>query len=173
MSERLSCVMKIDWKTVFGVLGLAGWCAFCSPAEAGQLYKWTDAQGNLHITDVPPPNSENAPASAVEPTPPASGPVPPKKKTAVPPQTPAGRKRVEVERVPRPKGSPQSVKTSRGRGAQLPAAGLKPGQATVASPWEVIDGKQGAAKVRVQRWKDERGIEHFVDMLPLGNVSGG
>jgi len=172
VSECLSCVVKMDWKTAFGVLGLAGWCAFCSPVEAGQLYKWTDAQGNLHITDVPPLNSGNGPVSVVEPTPPATNPVPPGKKTAVTSQTPPGGKRVEVERVPRSMVSPQSVKTSRGQGAQVPAAGLKPGQATVASPWEVVDGKQGAAKARVQRWKDERGIEHFVDVLPSGNGSG-
>jgi len=164
--------MKPDWKKIFTVLGLAGWCVFCSSVEAGQLYKWTDAQGNLHITDVPPPTPENVPASVVEPAPQVSRPAPPKKKAAVTPQTPTGRKRVELKPTPRPMTSPQSLKEM-GEGVRLPVAGLKPGQASVASPWEVIDGKRGAAKARVQRWKDGRGIEHFVDVLPPGNRGEG
>jgi hypothetical protein len=51
--------------------------------------------------------------------------------------------------------------------------GLKPEQATVASPWEVFDGKRGNAKAGVQRWKDDQGIDHFVDVLPSGGRDGG
>lgn len=54
-----------------------------------------------------------------------------------------------------------------------PMTGLKPEQATVASPWEVFDGKRGNAKAGVQRWKDDQGIDHFVDVLPSGGRDGG
>jgi hypothetical protein len=51
--------------------------------------------------------------------------------------------------------------------------GLSPNQATLTSAWQTFDGPQVVAKVPVQRWKDQRGIEHFVDVLPTVKASTG
>jgi hypothetical protein len=34
------------------------------------------------------------------------------------------------------------------------------------SPWQVFEGNSASAKAAVQRWIDEKGIEHFVDAVP-------
>jgi len=159
-------------KRIIGVCAVVGWCVASPVAEAGQLYKWTDAQGNLHITDVPPPNLKKTPAHEVEPTPHVTTPVPRNKNGPVPPQLPAERKRAEVAPAPHPMVSSQSLKR-RGTGVPVPVVGLKPEQATLSSPWEVLDGKRGNAKAGVRRWKDEKGLDHFVDVLPPGNRGGG
>jgi hypothetical protein len=44
--------------------------------------------------------------------------------------------------------------------------GLSPSQATLTSSWQIFDGTQMNAKAPVQRWKDEQGLDHFVDVLP-------
>lgn len=164
--------MKPEWKNIWGLLVLVGSSVFFPTIGAGQLYKWTDAQGNLHITDVPPPTSEKAPASKVKPAPQTSSPPPPPKKTAVPSQIPAGGKRAKAVPVPAPAVSSQSPKKVKKR-APVPVIGLKPEQATIASPWEVLDGKRGDAKVSVQRWKDGKGIDHFSDVMSPGSRGGG
>lgn len=41
-------------------------CA-CLPAEAG-VYKWTDAQGKVHFSDVPPPTVETEKVNVVRPS---------------------------------------------------------------------------------------------------------
>jgi hypothetical protein len=41
------------------------------------------------------------------------------------------------------------------------------------SAWQTFDGPHGVAKGPVQRWKDQRGIEHFVDVLPTVKASTG
>jgi len=51
--------------------------------------------------------------------------------------------------------------------------GLSPNQATFTSGWQTFDGPPVVAKAPVQRWKDERGIEHFVDVLPTVKASTG
>ena len=44
--------------------------------------------------------------------------------------------------------------------------GLSPSQATLTSLWQIFDSTQMNAKAPVQRWKDEKGLDHFVDVLP-------
>lgn len=156
--------MKLDWKKLFGlsVLLLCG-AAYPIVGTAG-LYKWTDEQGNLHITDVPPPAAEESAGLAAEPAPSSSQPLS-KKKTSMNPLSPAGRKQAGVPPVPSSMVSPQPLNKNE-QGAQSSVVGLRPEQATAASPWEVFDEKRGNAKAGVQRWKDEAGIEHFVDVLP-------
>ena len=44
--------------------------------------------------------------------------------------------------------------------------GVSPSQATLTSSWQIFDSAQMNAKAPVQRWKDEQGIDHFVDVLP-------
>ena len=43
--------MKVVWVTI-GVLWVV--LVLVSPAAAGEVYTWTDADGNIHITDRPP-----------------------------------------------------------------------------------------------------------------------
>jgi Domain of unknown function (DUF4124) len=45
-------------RTTVLALALAG--AFVSAADAQTLYRWTDAEGKVHYTDTPPPNSAKA-----------------------------------------------------------------------------------------------------------------
>ena len=163
--------MKAVRKSVVGVFALALYFVVYSGIGTAGLYKWTDAQGNLHITDVPPPAAEKTPAPIDEPTPQASRPLP-KQKTSVTPQAPAARKQAELAPVPGPKAASQSLKKL-GQGAQVPASGLRPEQATVVSPWEVFDGKRSHAKAGVERWKDEQRVDHFSDVLPSENRGGG
>ena len=164
--------MKPEWKHIWGLLVLFGSAVLFPTIGAGQLYKWTDAQGNLHITDVPPPMSEKALAPKGNPAPQVSPSPPPQKNTVVPSQRPAGGKRDKIVPVPTPATSPQSPKKVKKRALE-PIIGLKPEQATIASPWEVLDGKRGNAKVGVQRWKDGKGIDHFSDVMLPGNRGGG
>jgi len=164
--------MKLDRTKLLAASALA-LCAVAYPAAGmAGLYKWTDAQGNLHITDVPPPAPEKTPEPRAEPTPQISRPLP-KQDTSVLSQSPAGRKRAEVAPVPGPMTSSHALKKMGGGGAHVPVTGLRPEQATGTSPWEVLEGKQGNAKAGVQRWKDEQGVEHFVDVLPSGKRGGG
>jgi hypothetical protein len=44
--------------------------------------------------------------------------------------------------------------------------GLSPSQATLTSSWQIFDGTQMNAKAPVLRWRDEQGLDHFVDVLP-------
>jgi len=132
---------------------------------SAELYKWTDEQGNLHITDAPPralekksgPTVKSAPRSTL-----------PKKATAKPamPELP----RAEVRPVPDPSVTPSS---SKAEGAQPSVEGLSPNQATFTSVWQTFDGPPVVAKAPVQSWKDERGVEHFVDVLPTAKSPTG
>jgi hypothetical protein len=155
-------VMKLDWKKLLGLSTLVlCWVAYPIAGSAG-LYKWTDEQGNLHITDVPPPSSEEKSAPAAEP-PPVSRPTP-QKKTSVKPLLPVERKRAEIAPVPSPTVAPQAPNNK--VQVQSPPAGLNPDQATMTSPWEIIEGNSANAKAGVQRWKDGKGIDHFDDVSP-------
>src|SRR6188768_3762178 len=44
--------MRVGVAVVVAVVALAA----ASTSWAGEVYRWTDAQGVLHIADVPPPN---------------------------------------------------------------------------------------------------------------------
>lgn len=45
--------MSRAWLLAAGIAALA--LALLSGSAAAQMYKWTDKNGNLHITDYPPP----------------------------------------------------------------------------------------------------------------------
>jgi len=125
---------------------------------SAELYKWVDEQGNLHITDAPPLELQKRSSPAVKPAPRS---VLPKKATAKPamPEMP----RAEVYPVPEASVTPSSLSDTV---AQPSMEGLSPNQATFTSAWQTFDGPSVVAKAPVLRWKDERGLEHFVDVLP-------
>lgn len=128
---------------------IAGWA---------ELYKWTDDQGNFHITDTPPPVTLKKSATFAVPAPRSTLP----KKTTVRP-TPPGHPQAEVQPVPSPiVPSPASEEVP----IQLSMEGLSPSQAVLTSSWHTFDSTQMKAKASVQRWKDEQGLDHFVDVLP-------
>lgn len=136
------------------VTGLLLW----PTAGSAELYKWTDEQGNLHITDAPPQALGKKSAPAPKPNPRAAQPM-----KAIP--TPSGptRSQAEVFLVPEPSVAPTSPT---GQGGQLRVEGLNPNLATVTSAWQIFDDIHVNANMPVQRWTDERGLEHFVDVLP-------
>jgi hypothetical protein len=146
------------------ILGLMSGLIFWPVIGSAQLYKWTDDQGNLHITDTPPSvaqkKSATTPASAPRSTLP--------KKTTVRPTLP-GQPQAEVHPAP-----VQTVPSHASEEVPIQRAmeGLSPSQATLTSSWQVFDGTRMHVKAPVQRWKDEQGRDHFVDVLPsaLGGV---
>jgi len=123
-----------------------------------ELYKWTDDQGNFHITDAPPPVTKKKSATFAVPAPRSTIP----KKTTVRP-TPHGQPQAEVEPVP---GSIVPSPAHEEVPIQRPMEGLSPSQAVLTSSWHIFDSTQMKAKAPVQRWKDEQGLDHFVDVLP-------
>ncbi len=124
-----------------------------------ELYKWTDDQGNVHITDTPPPVTKKNSATFPVPAPRSTVP----KKTTVGP-TPTGHPHAEVEPIPGPiVPSPAHEAVT----IQRPMEGLSPSQAVLTSSWHIFDSTLMKAKAPVQRWKDEQGLDHFVDVLPV------
>jgi hypothetical protein len=122
------------------------------------LYKWTDDQGNFHITDAPPPVTKKKSAMFAVPAPRSILP----KKTTVRPTSP-GQPQAEVQPIPgpiAPSPAHEEVPTQR------PMEGLSPSQAVLTSAWHIFDSTQMKAKAPVQRWKDEQGLDHVVDVLP-------
>ena len=125
---------------------------------SAELYKWTDDQGNFHITDTPPPMTKKKSATFAVPAPRSTLP----KKTTVRP-TPPRQPQAEVQPVPGPMvPSPASEDVT----IQRPMEGLSPSQAVLTSSWHIFDSTQMKAKAPVQRWKDEQGLDHVVDVLP-------
>ncbi len=125
---------------------------------SAELYKWTDEQGNLHITDIPPPNSRKK-----------SAPLNAKSSRSAPSQKMTGRSDGPGESHTAVSLSPESmprISSTRGLPPQLATDGLKPHLATLISPWQLFDGPRSNAKAPVHRWKDEQGIDHFTDVLP-------
>jgi Domain of unknown function (DUF4124) len=122
------------------------------------LYKWTDDQGNLHITDTPPPGAQKKSSTASAPAPRSTLP----KKAAVRPTLPE-QPLAEVHPVHAP-----IVHSSASEEVPLQRAmeGLSPSQATLTSSWQLFDSTEMKAKAPVQRWKDEQGLDHVVDVLP-------
>lgn len=126
---------------------------------SADLYKWTDDQGNLHITDMPPPLTQKKSATSVPPAPRSASP----KKTTVRPTLPH-RPQAEIHLVPGSSGaSPAREEVL----IQRPMEGLNPNQATLTSSWRVFDGAQMNTKAPVQWWKDEQGLDHFADVVPI------
>ncbi|HMS83939.1 MAG TPA: DUF4124 domain-containing protein [Nitrospira sp.] len=130
----------------------------CFPIVSGaELYKWTDEQGHLHITDAPPAGTHKKSALTVVPDPHSVLP----KKTRVRPVAPE---------QPRAEARPLSMQsvtspTAEELPLQLTIEGLNPFQAMITSPWQVFESSEGDARAPVQSWKDKQGLEHFVDVL--------
>ncbi|TKB60193.1 MAG: DUF4124 domain-containing protein [Nitrospira sp.] len=123
-----------------------------------ELYKWTDDQGNFHITDTPAPLTPKKSATFAGPASRSTV----LKKTTVRSTTP-GHPQAEVEPVPGPiVPSPAHEDVP----IQRPMEGLSPSQAVLTSAWHIFDSTQMKAKASVQRWKDEQGLDHVVDVLP-------
>jgi hypothetical protein len=133
---------------------------FPTAGRAG-LYQWTDAQGNLHITDTPPPVPEKKSASLAEASPPVFQSAP-QRKTSTKRQATVGQAQAEVRPLPNLISGAQS--SHGGRNHTL-LGGLNQTQATITSPWQVFEGNSGSTKAAVQRWTDEKGIEHFIDAM--------
>ncbi|MGE0645512.1 MAG: DUF4124 domain-containing protein [Nitrospira sp.] len=124
-----------------------------------ELYKWTDEQGNLHITDALPrelQGKKSGPALK-----PSSQSTQPKKATLRP--TAPDRSRALVHPLPESARTPYASEDT----AHLDVVGLHPQQATLTSAWQTFDEARSFAKAPVQRWKDQRGLDHFVDVLPM------
>lgn len=150
----------------YGLLSLL-LCLLLFPAvgTAG-LYQWTDAQGNLHITDTPPPVPEKKPAAIVEAAPPVSQSAPQpalQKKTSTKGQVSVRRPQAEIRPVPDLASVPQPSRDGRNHSM---LGSLNQAQATTTSPWQAFEGNAASTKAAVQRWTDEKGIEHFVDAVP-------
>lgn len=146
---------------VYGLLSLVLCLVLFPTAGSAGLYQWTDAQGNLHITDTPPPVPEKKSASLAEAAPPVSQSVP-QRKTSTKRQATVGQAHAEVRPVPPTESSPQPSHSARNHTL---LGGLNQTQATTTSPWQVVEGNSGSTKAAVQRWTDEKGIEHFVDAV--------
>jgi hypothetical protein len=144
------------------MLGLMSGLLFWPVLGSAALYKWTDDQGNLHITDTPPPATQKKSAPTLAPAPRSTLP----KKTMVRPILP-GQPQAEVHPVP------GSVPFPAGEEVPIQQAmeGLSPSQATLTSSWQLFDSTQMNARAPVQRWKDEQGLDHFVDVLPIARES--
>lgn len=125
-----------------------------------ELYKWTDEQGNLHITDIPPTGShkKSAPPSV-------------KSSQSAPsqnlPERSGGSGESRLRVVPGHDVMP-SPSTIEAVPRQLTLDGLSPYRATVVSSWKIFEGLEGQAKAPVHRWKDARGLEHVTDVPPVG-----
>lgn len=147
---------------VYGLLILLFCLVLFPTGGMAELYQWTDAQGNLHITDTPPPVPEKKQASKAEAAPSGSQSAP-QKKTSAMRQTSVGQAQAEVRHLPNPTPAPQSSQDAQSHSLM---GALNPAQARATSPWQVFAGNPASTKAAVRRWKDERGIDHFVDVLP-------
>lgn len=132
---------------------------------SAELYKWTDSQGHLHITDAPPSEWQKKPGSSLKPKPRPTQPMKATRSPSVPEHA-----RSEVRALPEQSARSSSTKAI---AAQPSLEGLSPNLAILTSAWQTFDDSQVVAKVPVERWKDEWGLEHFVDVLPTGKGSTG
>ena len=141
------------------VLSVAVGLLFSPTVSVAELYKWTDEQGHLHITDAPPAGTHKKSVLTGAPAPQSASPRRARVQPIVPEQP-----RAEARQLPDPNGtSPASEEPP----LQLTIEGLNPFQALGTSPWQVFDGSQSDAKGPVQSWKDKQGLEHVVDLLPV------
>ncbi|MFO0778507.1 MAG: DUF4124 domain-containing protein [Nitrospira sp.] len=149
---QASSIMKVF------ILSTAAGLLFSPTVSMAELYKWTDEQGHLHITDAPPAGTHKKSALIVTPAPQSALP----RRARAQPVTPE-RPRAEARPLQAPSGmSPTSDQPP----LELTIEGLNPFQAMAISPWQVFDGSERDARAPVQSWKDKQGLEHFVDVLP-------
>lgn len=126
---------------------------------SAELYKWTDEQGNLHITDIPPAGSLK---KSIPPSAKSSRPAPSQNPTEKPVGSSESRTRVApgFDAVT----SPSTIEAVP---PQLTLEGLSTYRATLVSSWKTFEGLESQAKAPVHRWKDGQGREHFSDILPI------
>ncbi len=130
------------------------------PVEgSAELYKWTDEEGNFHITDTPPPGLQKKSVTTAVPAPHST----PLKRAKIRPTLP-GRPQAEVYPIP---NSPSPSPVDEPVPLQSTMEGLSPRQATLTSAWQVFDSSQVNAKAPVQWWKDQQGLDHLADVLPV------
>ncbi|HSA86025.1 MAG TPA: DUF4124 domain-containing protein [Nitrospira sp.] len=144
--------MKIFMLSVMSVF------LFWPDIGSAELYKWTDDQGNLHITDTPPRVAQKKSVNTASPVPGSAAP----KKAAVRPTLP-GRIKAEIHSVP---NSIVPSQSSEEAPIQQTIEGLGLSQATLTSFWQTFGDDRLNTKVPVQRWKDKQGLDHFADVLP-------
>jgi hypothetical protein len=126
---------------------------------SAELYKWTDEQGHLHITDAPPAGTHKKSNLTAVPVPQSAL----SKKASVRPVTPDP-PRAEA----RPLSAPSLTSPANEEPPMSPTIeGLNPFQAMLTSPWQVIDLSERDTRAPAQSWKDKHGLEHVVDVLPV------
>ena len=140
------------------ILSIAAALSFFPSVSVAELYKWTDEQGHFHITDIPPPATQKKSVLTVVPGPQSAS----SKKARVQPVTPE-QPRAEAHPLPAPIVTPSAGEELP---TQLTIEGLNPFQAMGVSPWQVFDRSEREARAPVQLWKDKRGLDHVVDVLP-------
>lgn len=141
------------------ILSIVAGLLFSPIVCSAELYKWTDEQGHIHITDAPPAGTHKKSNLTAVPVPQSAL----SKKASVRPVTPDP-PRVEA----RPLSAPSVTSPANEESPILPTIeGLNPFQAMVTSPWQVIDNSERVARVPAQSWKDKQGLEHVVDVLPV------
>ncbi len=141
------------------ILSIVAGLLFSPIVCSAELYKWTDEQGHLHITDAPPAGTHKKSNLTAVPVPQSAL----SKKASVRPVAPET-PRAEVHPLPVPSvTSPANEESPR-----LPTIeGLNPFEAMLTSPWQVFDDSERDARAPVQSWKDKQGLEHVVDVLPV------
>lgn len=141
------------------ILSIVAGLLFSPIVCSAELYKWTDEQGHLHITDAPPAGTHKKSNLTAVPVPQSAL----SKKASVRPVTPEP-PRAEA----RPLSAPSVTSPASEEPPMLPTIeGLHPFQAMLTSPWQVIDNSERDARAPAQSWKDKHGLEHVVDVLPV------
>jgi hypothetical protein len=141
------------------ILSIAVGLLFSPIVCVAELYKWTDEQGHLHITDAPPAGTHKKSVLTVVPAPQSALPKKARVRSVAPEQP-----RAEARPLSAPIVTPPA---SEERPLQLTIEGLNPFQAMGTSPWQVFDSSEKDARAPVQSWKDTQGLDHFVDVLPV------
>lgn len=152
------CILTVFLHMKIFMLGFMSVLPFWPVIGSAELYKWTDDQGILHITDTPPRVAQKKPMITASPVPRSASP----KKAAVRPTLP-GRIQAEIHPVP---DSIVPSHASEEAPIHQTIEGLSLSQATLTSFWQTFDGNRLTTKVPVQRWKDKQGLDHFADVLP-------
>ena len=141
------------------ILSIVAGLLFSPIVCSAELYKWTDEQGHLHITDAPPAGTHKKSNLTAVPVPQSAL----SKKASVRPVTPEP-PRAEA----RPLSAPSVTSPASEEPPMLPTIeGLNSFQAMLTSPWQVIDNSERDARAPAQSWKDKHGLEHVVDVLPV------
>ncbi len=141
------------------ILSIVTGLLFFPIVSMAELYKWTDEQGHLHITDAPPAGTHKKSNLTAVPVPQSVLP----KKTRGRPVAPE-QPRAEAHPLPTPSVMPSAGEEPP---TQLTIEGLNPFQAMGVSPLQVFASSEGDARAPVQSWKDKQGLDHVVDVLPV------